>query len=309
MKRLLRILSAFVAVMVIVTGCSNENVTYSGPDYVMFADTLQTIAVQDEETYYDVPVSATTVCDYDRTYSVEVIDKGSNAIEGLHYDLESNNVTIKAGELASAVKIRGHFDSFEDTDSIGVMLRLTASDDKIWDLYGRDTKVVLVKVCPFDINQWAVSTNEETGAEEGGYAVLTSTFFAEYMQTTEIRLLRTYKDPEVENGIILKDFLYEGYDLKVNFDTKNPLEPILKMEPEEQIIGTTADAFQGTVWGDDKLRVMQPQGAVSYFNSCQSFFLQYMTFYVDGIGTVGTYANVVEWISEEEYNYLKKQGY
>ena len=31
--------------------------------------------------------------------------------------------------------------------------------------------------------------------------------------------------------------------------------------------------------------------------------------YVNGVGTVGTYANVVEWISKEEYDYLKKQGY
>lgn len=297
MKRLFSKTVALISAAIMIAGCKNDNVTYSGPDYVMFSDTLQTIAVQDGETYYDIPVSATTVCDYDRTYSVEVIDKGSNAIEGLHYDLQSNNVTIKAGELASAVKIRGHFDNFEDTDSIGVQLRLTASDDKIWDLYGRDTKVVLVKICPFDINKFV------------GPAVLTSTYFADYMQTTELRLIRTEKDPDVENGIILKNFLYDGYDLKVNFDTTEPLEPILNMYPEEQIIASTADAFQGSVWGDNKLRVMQPQSYTSYFNVCQGFFFQYMTLYVDGIGTVGTYANVVEWISEEEYNYLKKQGY
>ena len=47
----------------------------------------------------------------------------------------------------------------------------------------------------------------------------------------------------------------------------------------------------------------------SFYNVCQNFFLQYMTFYVNNVGVVGTYANVVEWISEEEYNYLKKQGY
>lgn len=297
MNRLLRNLGALVAAAVIITGCGNENVTYSGPDYVMFADTLQSIAIQDGETYHDIPVSATTVCDYDRTYSVEIVDNGSNAIEGLHYDLESNNVTIKAGELASSVRIRGHFDNFEDTDSIGVKLRLNAPEEKVWDLYGRDTKVVLVKVCPFDINRFV------------GHAVLTSTFFADYMTSTEIRLLEVEKDPEQENGIILKNFLYDGYDIKVNFDTEEPLQPILNMYPEEQIIGTTADAFQGTVWGDDKLRVMQPQSAVSYFNSCQNFILHYMTFYVKDIGTVGTYANVVEWISEEEYNYLKSQGY
>ena len=123
-----------------------------------------------------------------------------------------------------------------------------------------------------------------------------------------MRLITTEKDPEVENGIILKDFLYDGYDIRVNFDADEPLEPVLNMYPEEQVVGSTGEVFQ-TVWGDDKLRVMQPQGAVSYFNVCQGFFLQYMTFYVENVGTVGTYINIVEWISEREYNYLKKQGY
>lgn len=295
MKRLFRNLGVLVFAAVALISCGENTITYNGPDYVMFSDTLQTIAVQDGETYYDIPVAATTACNYDRTYSVEIVDEGSNAIEGVHYDLQSNNVTIKAGELASSVKIRGHYDNFEDTDSIGVMLRLTASDDKIWDTYGRDTKVVLVKVCPFDINTFV------------GYAVLTSTFFADYMESTEMRLITTEKDPEVENGIIMKDFLYDGYDIKVSFNTKKPLEPILEMEP--QVIGSTADAFQGTVWGDNKLRVMSPVGAVSYYNVCQNFVFQYMTFYVEEVGTVGTYANVVEWISKEEYDYLKKQGY
>lgn len=295
MKRLFRNLGVLVFAAVALISCGENTITYNGPDYVMFSDTLQTIAVQDGETYYDIPVAATTACNYDRTYSVEIVDEGSNAIEGVHYDLQSNNVTIKAGELASSVKIRGHYDNFEDTDSIGVMLRLTASDDKIWDTYGRDTKVVLVKVCPFDINTFV------------GYAVLTSTFFADYMESTEMRLITIEKDPEVENGIIMKDFLYDGYDIKVSFNTKKPLEPILEMEP--QVIGSTADAFQGTVWGDNKLRVMSPVGAVSYYNVCQNFVFQYMTFYVEEVGTVGTYANVVEWISKEEYDYLKKQGY
>lgn len=295
MKRLLKNWGMLFFALSVMAGCSEENATYSGPDYVMFSDTLQTIAVQSDDTYYDIPLTATTACDYDRTYSVEVVDKGSNAIEGVHYDLQSNNVTIKAGERTSSIKIRGHYNNFEDTDSIGVMLRLTADKDKIWDLYGRDTKVVLVKVCPFDINTFV------------GYAVLTSTFFTDYMQTTEMRLLTTEKDPEVENGIILKNFLYDGYDIKVSFNTDNPLQPLLEMEP--QVVGSTVEAFQGSWHGDDKLRVMNATGAISYYNVCQNFFFQYMTFYVNGVGTVGTYANVVEWISKEEYDYLKKQGY
>ena len=298
MRRITAILCATALAGLLAAGCNSDKKTYSDAEYIMFADTLSTNMVFPDGAYFSIPVASTVACDYDRTFAVEAIDQGSNAIEGLHYDLESNNVTIKAGELTSSVKIRGHFDSFEDTDSIGVMLRLTASDDKIWDLYGRDTKVVLVKVCPFDINKFV------------GHAVLTSTFFAEYMPTTQLRLLKTELDPEVENGIILKDFLYDGYDIKVKFNTEKPLEPKLEME-SDQVVCTTADAFQGNAFenSDNLVRAMHPQSVVSFYNVCQNFFLQYMTFYVNNVGVVGTYANVVELISEEEYNYLKKQGY
>lgn len=275
--------------------CEADKITYEGPDYIMFSDSLQTIAIQDSETYHEIPVVATTICDYDRTFAVELIDKESNAIEGVHYDLASNTVTIKAGETVGAVKIRGHFDDFEDTDSIGISLRLVVSKDKVWSLYGDNTKVVLVKVCPFDIERFV------------GHAVLTSTFFTEYMPTTDLRLIETLRDPEEKNGIILKDFLYDGYDIKVRFNTDDPLEPKLEMDP--QIVALASDPFQGAIWGDNKLRVSQPANVTSYFNVCQGFFFQYMTFYVNEVGTVGTYANVVEWISDDEYEYLKRQGY
>lgn len=275
--------------------CEADKITYEGPDYIMFSDSLQTIAIQDSETYHEIPVVATTVCDYDRTFAVELIDKESNAIEGVHYDLASNTVTIKAGETVGAVKIRGHFDDFEETDSIGISLRLVVSKDKVWSLYGDNTKVVLVKVCPFDIERFV------------GHAVLTSTFFTEYMPTTDLRLIETLRDPEEKNGIILKDFLYDGYDIKVRFNTDDPLEPKLEMDP--QIVALASEPFQGAIWGDNKLRVSQPANVTSFFNVCQGFFFQYMTFYVNEVGTVGTYANVVEWISDDEYEYLKRQGY
>lgn len=111
MKRFFGKLGIFAFAATLFVGCSEDRVSYAGPDYVMFSDSLQTIAIQSSDTYYDIPISATTACDYDRTYAVEVVDKGSNAIEGLHYELQSNSVTIKAGELASSVKIKGFYDN------------------------------------------------------------------------------------------------------------------------------------------------------------------------------------------------------
>ena len=45
---------------------------------------------------------------------------------------------------------------------------------------------------------------------------------------------------------------------------------------------------------------------MSYYNVCQHYFLQYMTLYVEGVGQVGTFLNVVEWISKAEYEKLER---
>ena len=56
----------------------------------------------------------------DRTFGIEIDDKASNAIENKHYEIESNTVTIKAGELAANLRIRGLYDNIGKTDSLAV---------------------------------------------------------------------------------------------------------------------------------------------------------------------------------------------
>ena len=298
MKRFFGKLGIFAFAATLFVGCSEDRVSYAGPDYVMFSDSLQTIAIQNSETYYDIPISATTACDYDRTYAVEVVDKGSNAIEGLHYELQSNSVTIKAGELASSVKVKGFYDNFEDTDSLGINLRLVAPQDKIWNIYGDETKVQLVKICPFDVQRFV------------GYAKVTSNFFADYMPNTSFRVVTVEQDPEKENGVIINDFFLDGMDLKISFNTQKPLDP--KVEMETQAVTKLSEVTGGAVLGTDMILAVAYTGVASYFNVCQGFALLYHTFYVEGYesaGPIGTYPTVVEWISPEEYDYLKKQGY
>ena len=59
-------LSAFAIV-----GCDSDTITYDGPDYVMFSDTLQSIAIQDPNTYHDIPVVSSSMCYYVLTFAVE----------------------------------------------------------------------------------------------------------------------------------------------------------------------------------------------------------------------------------------------
>ena len=127
-------------------GCKEERALYDGPNYILFSDSLYIFPVQNNEDYFEIPISATRAYDYDRTLAVEVIDKKSNAIEKVHYALESNTVTIKAGELSTNVRVRGFYDNIAVTDSLGFSLRLVSEEDTQWDIYGIDANVLLKKI-------------------------------------------------------------------------------------------------------------------------------------------------------------------
>ena len=97
-----------VAVAGGVASCNEgESMTPSTPNYIQFSDTLYVLPVADDVEYHNIPVVATKACDYDRTVAVEIIDATSNAIEGKHYSLKSNSITIPAmniGTKRTAIK-------------------------------------------------------------------------------------------------------------------------------------------------------------------------------------------------------------
>ena len=288
-----------VAALIALASCSQDYTNYSGPSYIMFSDTLYQYAVQETNDVFNVPVSATEKADFDRTFAVEVVPKQSNAIEGRHYRILNNTVTIKAGEMVGKVQVQGIYENIDNTDSLGLTLKLVVPEKYNWtDLYKDYTHVVMQKSCPFDINNFS------------GWCMVTSTFYSEYLNNVENRLIKTEVVEGEENTVLLKDVYYKGYDLKLKFNTKNPLEP--KVEMDDQIAGETGEAF-GTIYGDGKLRISQPSIYTSYFNSCLKYVLQYVSMSVDNkdgssFGTVGTYISMFEWISDAEAEKLKEQG-
>ena len=105
MKKLLMGCMAALAALISLVGCEQDRVVYGGPNYLMFSDTIYYCPVQETNEIFNVPVSATETADRDRTFAVEVIDKKSNAVEGKHYKILSNTVTIKAGETAANLEV------------------------------------------------------------------------------------------------------------------------------------------------------------------------------------------------------------
>lgn len=287
------------ALLVAITSCDTdaEYTTYTGPNYIMFSDTLYELPVQDNEKYFEIPVVATTTCDYDRTVAVEIIDSKSNAAEGKHFSLKSNNVVIKAGERVGNVMVRGYHDNIGVSDSIGFNLKLITKADDQWTLYQDDANVLLKKACKFDINAFT------------GDCFIVSTWLQNY-SNVDGRLAKSEVVPGEENTIVIKDYFFDGYDVKIKFLTEDPLNPLITFE--EQKFGPTSEAF-GTLYGTEGIiNLYEPSMYVSYYSSCETFIFQCMTLYVpsmSGANVVGTFQNAVEWISEDEAEKLRRQGY
>ena len=298
MNHLYKYAIAVLLLMFSFTSCKERYVTYSDAEYIMFADTMSIYPVQNDVEYFSIPVVSTVVRDYDRTIGVEIIDKGSNAIENLHYRLQSNTVTIKAGENRADVLVHGYYDNIEATDSLGFQLQLVMDDRLEMPLYGKQTKAVLMKSCPFDINSFT------------GYCVLTSMFLYNYSITGDYqRLIYTEKHPTEENMIICRNWINDGYDVTITFHPEDPMKPFVTMDRDQ--VASDEGSFFGTNHGDDKILVTSSSLYDSVFYPCGSYLYLWAEVYVEDlgepVGTVGHFYNIMEWVSDEEAERLKKE--
>lgn len=291
--------TALLSLAALVLGsCKESYVTYSDAEYIMFADTMAVYPVQKDVEFFSIPVVSTVTRDYDRTFAVEVIDKGNNAIENHHYRLQSNTVTIKAGETRADVLVHGYYDNIGETDSLGFQLQLVMNENLEMPLYGKQTKAVLMKSCPFDVNSFT------------GYCVLTSMFLYNYSITGDYqRLIYTEKHPTEENMIICHDWINDGYDVTVTFHPEDLTKPFVTMDRDQ--VASDEGFFFGTTHGDDKILVTNSSLYDSVFYPCGSYLYLWTEMYVENlgqpVGTVGHFYNIMEWISDEEAERLMKE--
>ena len=307
MKRIITVLFATGLLAALATGCKEEYKTYSDAEYVLFADTLATYAVLQDQDYFSVPVSSTVACDYDRTFGVEIIDQGRGIppedLENVKTKFYKGSNSVRGSGIGSRkadVQVRGLYDNIEDTDSLGFILKLVMPEQLKWDLYHDRTKVVMQKSCPYDINEFT------------GWCVVTSTFLNSYpgVENKSIqRLIRTEKHPTEENMIILHDWLFSGYDVTIRLDPGDPIEPLVTMD-KNQVLADEASVF-GQILGDNKILVPNSPLYDSYFNSCQHFVALWIKVHVEDMGVnmglVGHFYNIIEWVSDEEAERLQRE--
>ena len=291
LKTLVVVLGAMLLTTLV--GCEAEHTTYDGPNYIMFSAERHDLGILDSEEWFEIPISATRTAKHDRNVGVEIVAARSSAIYGLHYTIESTTVTIPAGELTAMLRIKGYPEAMGVGENLGITLNLAIEQENVWEKYGTETEVYLHKCCSLDMNAFT------------GYAVLTSTWAMQYMNLESI-LVKTHLDPTTPNTIVVEDMYYAGYDIQISFMEENRLEPLIEMA-EPQVMGSTGEAF-GTIYGNGKLMMMQPADSGSYYSPCEGFLLQYVTIYVEEVGTVGSYAHILEWISDDEAERILREG-
>ena len=275
-------------------GCESERTQYDGPSYITFSAERHDLGVMDDEEWFEIPITATHAVEYDRNVGVEIIAARSSAVYGMHYTIESTTVTIPAGKLNGMLRIKGYPEAISVSEMLGITLNLVIEEDEVSEEHGTETEIYLHKCCPLDMNAFT------------GYAVLTSTWTMEFMNA-ESTLVKTHLDETTPNTIVVESMYYEGYDIRLTLNADNRLEPLVEM-PEAQVAGSTGEAF-GTIYGNGKLMMEQSEESASYYSPCEGFVLQYVTMYVEEVGTVGTFAHVLEWISDDEAERIMREGF
>ena len=275
------------------TACQSEHTTYEGPNYILFSAESYTLGIIDGEEWFEIPISATRPMSEDRNIGVEIIDRESSAIEGYHYTIEHSTLRIAEGKMTTAVRIKGNPDNIAANEALSIKLRLVLDEAEEWDIYGTETEVYLQKCCPLNLDAFT------------GYCKLTSSWLMQYLNT-DSRLVRTSLSTTEENTIIVEDMYYDGYNIKLHFNTDDRLNPTIDFD--EQVVGLTGEAF-GTIYGNGKLMLDEPLGYTSYYGTCENFAVQYAMLYVENVGTVGVYVNIFEWISDDEAERIMHEGF
>ncbi len=286
MKKFWSILWMLPIAAVLAVGCQSDDITYSGPEYVSFSDTLSTMPILNMDTTFSVPVTATTIADYDRNYAVEVVDGKTTAVRGLHYDFvdNSSNITIKAGERTAFVKLKGYYDNVLRDDSLVINLRLIEPKSQKWDLYGNETRVNMVKCHPFKMNDFLMIKDDQAQAQ---FTMMATFPFGE--QTSEFDVKGYKKD---DKTLMLTDMFGSANlgDIRVIFDDSDPLN--LEVTVPEQ--PAFRDVNYGTIWV--RSVVQYP----SYFNTFDNFFVLILDAYVPQIGSFGVYQYIFKCLSPDE---------
>ena len=283
-------------------GCQRETGESIATEcHISFAEESYIFGVVDSEEWFEIPITASGTANADLYFGVEIVASQSSAIQELHYTLESTTLRIPKGKDSASLRIKSNPESIAIGQECVLAVRLVL-DEKNIGQGATECSIMLRHCCPFELQRFE------------GYAVLTSTWCMQYMNCNS-RLVHTHVEPE-NNIVVIEDMLYEGYDIEVELDDSDRLNPVAKL-CGTQVLASTGEAF-GTIYGDGKLLIAEASeyvssttdlsGYVSFYSLCEHFMMLYTVMYVEGVGEVGMFGNIVEWVSDDEAERIMREG-
>ena len=268
----------FALWLMTVVACDNDKIYFTGPNYVMFADSLLDMPVtENEELLFEVVIGATHTSNVDRNYIVDVDLKRTNAIEGYHFDIISRNVTIKAGERTTKVLLKGYYHHMNVEDSLAVTLCFLGNEDEFTELYNDWTNVRLHKCMPFNIDDYT------------GNMRMTCTF---PFSTTSVTTFLVTTEKKNDSTLIVKSPFDDSHNLTLKFHTAkdDPFDTTIDMT--EQI------AFTDSYYGEVAMSTIECVD--SYYLPSERAFVLILNVFIPKIGSFGNYYYIFEWVTPEQ---------
>lgn len=157
------------------TGCENDTITYSGPDFVSFSEATISKAIRaDEDGVVSIEIGCAGKSNEARTFTVAVDAANTTAVEGTDFDFVSKTVTIPAGEYVGKLQIKGNYDNLTP-EGVTLTLKLNVDEGMIQEGTTHSIKINLSRF--FEVNmEWLCGTWQWTdytfdGEEDNSYEV------------------------------------------------------------------------------------------------------------------------------------------
>lgn len=201
MKKLFNLSLTIVLLAMAAVSCKKESLIYEGPVLYHFQSTGSSVDVGPATETVLIPIGLTKPADQDITVTVS-INEESTAEEGVHYTIESKEVTIKAGEVIGNVVIVPNMESL----GVPVTLVLDIVSSSNSAIYNQSYSLKMQQFCEFNVEDFV------------GTFWFSSPDWWEDEYDIDVVI-----NPDSENSIILIEPYQEpGYNVIVNFDVTDP---------------------------------------------------------------------------------------
>ena len=248
----LKLLTLILSMAVIGFSCDvldteEERSFYDGEVLVKFNSSSTTLFAEADEAQLSVGVSTLAPVNEERTYSFEVVDSLTTAIEGEDYVLENTSFTIPANEVLGSIPITVIKENVADAPT----LALTITSDEVAS-YNATVIVTLRQFFPYVQSEW-----------EGEYELVYEWWYGDSAPRTVTAVAST----EDENVVVFQNFIGTGVDFEFYFDNSDPLNFTISFDEEPAWVsgtyGNVRAEGEGTFDAENKVISGQAEHTVS----------------------------------------------